>query len=152
MTHLGEKITDFLFEGLSAEEMAEAGRHVAECAECRQQVERFQRTFAMLKASPDVEPPRRIVFEVEKPRLAPWAFRWLGPVAASAAIALAVVSFAPVRGSAEQSAREAEQLRQIEELRGQLAYTENLQRVIWKETIVNSSSIQLLAQNRAPRN
>ena len=39
--------------------------------------------------------PRRIMFEFEKPRVTSWVWRWLAPMAASAAVALAVVSLAP---------------------------------------------------------
>ena len=93
MTHLDERLTDFVFGELSAAEMDEARRHVADCAECRVQVEQFEHTRSMLRMSPDVDPPRRIVFEVEKPR-ALW--RWLVPVAAAAAIGVAVLIAAPV--------------------------------------------------------
>jgi hypothetical protein len=47
-------------------------------------VEEFQRTFAMLRSVPDVEPPRRIVFETEKRRTEPWFWRWLIPAASAA--------------------------------------------------------------------
>jgi len=95
MTHINEKIAEFVFQDLSAQEMAEARIHVAECSACREQVAQFQSTYAMLKTSPDVEPPRRILFEFEKPVVASWIWRWLAPMAASAAVALAVVHFAP---------------------------------------------------------
>lgn len=95
MSHLTERLAEFVFGELSAAEIAQANRHLAQCAECRIQVEQFQHTHAMLKASPDVEPPRRIIFEVEKRSVAPWVWRWLGPMAASAAVALLVVSVAP---------------------------------------------------------
>src|SRR5215831_13359658 len=58
-------------------------------------VEHFRSTYNMLKSSPDVEPPRRIMFEFEKPRQAAWLWRWLAPMAASAAVAFAVVTFTP---------------------------------------------------------
>ncbi len=95
MSHLSERVAEFVFEELSASEMAEARRHLAECSGCNEQVKEFQLTHAMLKSSPDLEPPRRIMFEFEKPRVAVWMWRWLGPMAASAAVALAVVNFAP---------------------------------------------------------
>jgi anti-sigma-K factor RskA len=95
MPHLTEKIAEFIFGELSAQEMAEAQRHLSECSDCRDQVEHFQTTYAMLKASPDVEPPRRILFEFEKPRTSAWIWRWLAPMAASAAVAAVVVTFTP---------------------------------------------------------
>lgn len=95
MSHLNEKVAEFIFGELSEREMAEAQRHLAQCSDCREQVEQFQTTYAMLKSSPDVEPPRRILFEFEKPRAAAWIWRWLAPMAASAAVAAVVVSFTP---------------------------------------------------------
>jgi len=58
-------------------------------------VEQFKSTYAFLKSSPDVEPPRRMLFEFEKPQTAAWLWRWLAPMAASAAVAFAVVTFTP---------------------------------------------------------
>jgi len=58
-------------------------------------VEHFESTYAMLKSSADVEPPRRIMFEFEKSRPAAWIWRWLAPMAASAAVAFAVVTLTP---------------------------------------------------------
>jgi len=95
MTHINDKIAEFVFEELSKQDMAEAKSHLAECSACREQVEQFRSTYAMLKTSPDLDPPRRTVFEFEKPAAASWIWRWLGPMAASAAVALAIVSFVP---------------------------------------------------------
>ena len=95
MTHINDKIAEYVFEELSKQDMAKAKSHLAECSACREQVEKFQSTYAMLKTSPDLDPPRRTVFEFEKPAAASWVWRWLGPMAASAAVALAIVSFAP---------------------------------------------------------
>jgi len=94
MTHLGERITDFVFEELSRTEMDEARRHVAECAECRKQVQQFERTTSTLRLSADVEPPRRIVFETRKP---PVLRRWLTPIGVAAAAVLAVWIAAPLQ-------------------------------------------------------
>ena len=41
MSHLSGKLAEFIFEELSASEMAETKRHVAECSDCREQVEQF---------------------------------------------------------------------------------------------------------------
>src|SRR5688572_26750942 len=99
MPHLTERLAEFVLGELSVPEMAEAKRHLADCPDCRTQLNDFQQTYAMLSASPDVEPPRRIIFEVEKSRFVPWAWRWLAPMAASAAsaaaVALAVVNLSP---------------------------------------------------------
>ena len=95
MTHLGERITDFVFAELSVAEMDEARRHVAECRECREQVQQFERTRHLLKTSPDVDPPRQIVFEVEPKPAFTW--RWLMPVGAAAAVVLVVLLVVPMQ-------------------------------------------------------
>ncbi len=94
MKHLGEQVTDFVFGELSASDMDEARSHIAGCAECRREVEQFERTRSMLKMSPDVEPPRHIVFEFEKSP-ASWR-RWFVPSAAAAAVIIAVWIAAPI--------------------------------------------------------
>ena len=93
--HVNERIAEFVFEELSAAEMTDAKRHLAQCTDCREQVEQFQTTHAMLRTSADVEPPRRVMFEFEKRQEATWIWRWLAPMAASAAVAFAVVSLTP---------------------------------------------------------
>jgi hypothetical protein len=89
------RIAEFVLEELSTPEMLEARLHLADCSDCRGQVEQFQSICAMLRTSADVEPPRRIMFEFEKPLAFSWMWRWLAPMGASAAIALAVVTLAP---------------------------------------------------------
>src|SRR5207237_6482796 len=98
MSHLNDRIADFVFEELSTGEMAEADRHIAECSDCRTQVEGFQRTHQLLKTSPDIDPPRNIVFEFERPvrRAAGSFWRWLAPLAATAALVMGVAIAAPI--------------------------------------------------------
>lgn len=93
--HVSEKLAEFVFEELSAAEMIEARRHLSQCPDCHEQVEQFQVTNSLLRTSVDVEAPRRIMFEFEKPRASAWIWRWLAPMAASAAVAFAVVSLTP---------------------------------------------------------
>jgi hypothetical protein len=93
MSHLSQKIAEFVFGELSAVEIADAEQHLEGCPACRTEVEAFRRTHLFLKTSTDVEPPRRIVFEVEK-RSSVW--RWLVPVAAAAALILAAWIALPV--------------------------------------------------------
>src|SRR3954470_1205476 len=95
MTHITEKVAEFVFEELTPSAMADARLHLTQCQECRKRVEEFQSTYAMLKTSPDHELPRRILFEFEKPRSTSWIYRWLAPMATSAAVALAIVTLAP---------------------------------------------------------
>jgi hypothetical protein len=147
-------------------------------------VDQFRSTYAMLKSSPDVEPPRRIMFEFEKPRTTAWLWRWLAPMAASAAVAFAVVSFAPrpqpapvvftaqapvvqaqpvaqpidyqkiideLRPSEqawlanELKKQDAAHSRDIQQVEGQLAVLDSIQRAVRKETIENAASIQYYA-------
>jgi hypothetical protein len=72
-------------------------------------VEHFRSTYNMMKSSPDVEPPRRIMFEFEKPRQAAWLWRWLAPMAASAVVAFAVVTLTPRPQAPPQIVREVQQ-------------------------------------------
>jgi hypothetical protein len=94
MAHLNDKLADFFYEELPASEMVGARRHVAECGECRAQLQLFEKTHLALKALPEAEPPRRVVF-TPAARPAPWGvldWRFLAPMAAAvAALVLAVM-------------------------------------------------------------
>jgi hypothetical protein len=94
MAHLNDKLADFFYEELPASEMVEARRHVAECGECRTQLQLFEKTHLALKALPEAEPPRRVVF-TPAARPARWGvldWRFLAPMAAAvAALVLAVM-------------------------------------------------------------
>ena len=194
MPHLSEKIAEFVFAELSSNEIAEAQRHLAACADCRNEVESFKRTHAFLKHSPDVEPPRRIIFEAEKRS---FAWRWVAPLAAAAAIILAVLIAAPIQVRWQDSqvtiafreisqnpapvpdvirepvaqpvdyegiiatVRESQQVwlanelkardvahsHEIQRLNGNVAYLESMQRAMYRDTLDNASSIQLLAKS-----
>jgi hypothetical protein len=196
MSHWSEKAAEFVLGELSATEMAEARRHLAECANCRGDIEQFQRTHALLKTSPDVEPPRRIVFEAERPS---FSWRWAVPLATAAAVVIAVLVSAPIdiRWSDSQvtialgtvpqteapepivtkepaiqpidyervvaAVRDSQQVwltselnrlqaahaLEIQRLTGDIAYLENMQRAVMRETMDNSSSIQLLARSNS---
>jgi anti-sigma factor RsiW len=192
MPHLSEKIAEYVLGELSENETADAARHLENCPACRNEVEAFRSTHAFLRTSPDLEPPRRIIFEAEKRPFA-W-MRWI-PVGAAAAVMLAVVLAAPVHvqwgdsrltvtlgeaappasipasasqqpapqavnyeeiaatlGETQQEwlagelrARDSAHSQEIQRLRADLAYLENMQRVMYRDTIENASSIQLLA-------
>jgi len=94
MAHLNDKLADFFYEELPAAEMVEARRHVAECGECRTQVQLFERTHLALRSLPEAEPPRRVIFAGPE-RAARWAvldWRFLAPMAtAVAALVMAVM-------------------------------------------------------------
>jgi hypothetical protein len=182
MSHLNERIADYVFNELPAAEMEEATHHIQQCRACREQVEQFQTTHAMLQTSVDVDPPRKIFFEFEKPRAASRIWQWLAPMAASAAVALAVVNFAPrpqpqivervvqqpgadaqidyrkvidqVRAedrlwlADELNKRDQAHAKEIQRVRGEIAYLNAYQRAVERETWQNASSIQLLADRR----
>jgi hypothetical protein len=183
MAHLNERIADYVFKELPAAEMEQARHHLGQCLDCRAQVEQFQTTHALLQTSVDVDPPRKIFFEFEKPRAASWIWRWLAPMSASAAVAFAVVSFAPrpqpqiiervvqqqpaaaapmdyqkvideLRAedrlwlAGELNKRDEAHAKEIQRVRGEIAYLDAYQRAVERETWQNASSIQLLADRR----
>src|SRR2546427_10079450 len=86
-------------EGLPVKKMGGARGHVESCGDCRFRVEKFERTPLALKAVPDLDPPRRIVFSAPEPRS--WFSRldWRAAAGAGAAAALlagVVIRLAPV--------------------------------------------------------
>ena len=137
----------------------------------------------MLKASPDMDPPRHIVFTPPERRT--WRsildWRLAMPVSVAAALVIAILialspAPAPIIISTQASApvvvqgqsvdynRIVNELlqserawvagelerrdKEIQRLQGELAYYENFQRAVMKETLENASSIQLLADRR----
>ncbi len=189
MPHVNDKLAEFFYGELSAAEMAEGRSHLAACASCQTQLEQFERTHHALKALPDAEPPRHIVFGFEKPRPAAsgWLGRWLAPMAASAAVSLAIVMLAPmqmpqqpppapvavqqpvaqvpvaepidydriireIRDSerawlvAELNRRDVSSGRELQRVKAELAYYDDFQRSLQKDTFENATSIQLLAR------
>jgi anti-sigma factor RsiW len=93
MSHVTEILAEFVFEELSAPEMAEARQHIAACDECKNRVEQFQHTLVLLKAAPEVDPPRNIVFEFDK-RPARRFWQWMPAAVAVAALLLITVALA----------------------------------------------------------
>ncbi len=108
MAHLTDKVADFFYGELPVSEMADARRHIAECADCRADVQQFEMTHLALKALPDLDPPRRIVFP--PPQRRPWSsvldWRVLTPLtAAAAALIIAIgVALSPAPGPLTVSA------------------------------------------------
>ena len=92
MAHLEDKVADFFYGELSASEMGDARHHLTECADCRVQVANFERTHLALKASPDQDPPRHIVFA--PPERRPWrsVLDWPAAVPALAAVAALIIA------------------------------------------------------------
>jgi hypothetical protein len=158
--HLSEKLAEFVFEELPVSEMADAKLHLKQCGDCREQVEQFQITHAMLKASPDVEPPRNIVFDFEKPRVSR-VWRWLPAAVAVAALFVMTIALAGrvhvqfrdsqltvAFGQAISPAAETDQasmLTEIQRLQGTVAYLEARQQSLQRETIATESALQMIA-------
>ncbi len=162
MSHLGDHITDYVFEELSAAEMAEARAHVAKCGECRVAVEHFQRTRSLLKSVPDFDPPRSSALVFERP-VRRWTWRWLVPMATAAVLLIVVAMAAPIHvqwqdsqltiafgASVEQpSAAEQQTSLEIQELRSQIAGLANLNEQQRRMIYEWGSAVQKLAGERS---
>ena len=105
MSHLEERLAEFVDEELTASEMDEARRHVAQCLECQGRVSEFQKVQHALESVPDVEVPRRVVFvESRKSVNRTWLpLRWLVPSATAAALVLALVITGPIHFDRHES-------------------------------------------------
>ena len=88
MAHLGEKVAEFFYEELPSDEMKAARQHVQACAECRLQIQQFEKVHLALKASPDMDPPSRIILPLPDRRGRFGWFDWRQLATASAAAAL----------------------------------------------------------------
>ncbi len=161
MAHLGDKLAEFFYRELAADEMSEVQRHVESCAECRREVSQFERMHLSLKAVPALDPPRRIILAAPESR--PWFawFDWRSAVTAGIAAVLVTlivnVSFlrhapAPENDRAWLAGELEKRDQEIQRLQGELAYYENFQRTVMKETLENGSAIQLLALHTRSRN
>lgn len=62
MSHLEDRLAEFVFQDLPKAEMEHASRHVAQCLECQQKVQSFQKTLGLLERIPGSDVPRRMVF------------------------------------------------------------------------------------------
>ena len=159
MSHLGERITEYVFEELAASEMSEARAHVAQCGECKMAVEHFQRTRSLLQAVPDLDPPRSAVLTFDKPKpVRRWAWRWLTPMATAAVLVLAFALAAPIHvqwqrsqltialGAPVAQPSEAEQqtVTAIQELQSQMSYLKSLNEKQQRE--IYETAAQLSAQ------
>lgn len=99
MAHLKDKLAEFFYEELPAAEMTEARRHIEECAECRLQLQEFERIHIVLRSAPELDPPRNIIFS--EPQRKSW-FGWFdwrplaSSTAAAAIVAGIIVRLSPV--------------------------------------------------------
>ena len=97
MAHLKDQLAEFFYNELPAAEMSDARRHLDECAECRLQLQEFERIHVLLRTVPELDLPRNIV--LPEPQRKPW-FPWFDwrPIAAST-VAAAIVAGIVVRFS-----------------------------------------------------
>jgi anti-sigma factor RsiW len=166
MSHVTEKLAEFIFEELSPTEMAQARRHLAECANCQEQVNRFQHTVSMLQASPDLEPPRNLVFEFQKPATSRF-WRWFPAAAALAAVlvmAIAIagrlhldwndskltITFGQSVPTTQPDAGD-DLATEIKRLKGHVAYLEEQQHVLETKTVVMAATIQPIVRAQRSR-
>lgn len=165
MSHLNDNIAEFVFDELSAAQRAEAVRHLAECASCREQVEQFEHTLHKLKATPELDLPRDIVFESERPRAGRF-WRWLPATAAIAALLLVTIALAgrvhiqwhdsqltiafgqsiPTAQPDQTAALTAE----LQRVKGYLAYLDSQQQRIERDNFVIASRIPAARAQGSP--
>ena len=163
MSHLGERITDYVFEELSPAEMAEARTHVAQCGECRMAVEHFQRTRLLLQSAPDVDPPRSAALVFGKRPGRTWTWRWIAPMSAAAVLVLVVALFVPVQvqyrnsqftiafgkpqpSQPKQPSAETQNAEAIQQLQDQVKFLKGLQDGQQREIYATAAYVQQLAQ------
>ena len=100
MSHLEDKLAEFVFEELADPDMEQARRHVAQCLECQNRVAGFQKVRQSLEQLPDLDVPRRMVFlpsdATPSRRSGFFPLRWAIPAGVGAALLLAVVLAGPV--------------------------------------------------------
>ncbi len=160
MSHITEKLAEFVFEELSAVEMADGRKHIESCDECKVRVEQFQHTLTMLKTAPEVAPPRNIVFEFEKP-VARRFRRWFPAATAVAALLVMTIALAGrvhIQWSESQltiafgqtiptaqTNQAAELNAEIQNMKASLAYLQRQQEKAERDTMLLATKIQPIA-------
>ncbi len=93
MSHLEDRLAEFVFEELTEPEMATVRQHVAQCLECQGRVSSFRTVQHSLEQLPDVEVPRRMVFlpSATESKSSGWLWKWGVPAAIAAVLMLAVL-------------------------------------------------------------
>lgn len=97
MSHLEDRLADFVFEDLPSAEMERTRRHVAQCLECQKNVQSFRKTLGLLESLPSEDVPRRMVFVPQSPKpggtsSSAWArLAWAFPGSVAAVLLLAVL-------------------------------------------------------------
>jgi anti-sigma factor RsiW len=163
MAHLGERVTDYVFGEMSPAEASAVQAHLRECSECVRQVEELQRTRTLLQAIPDAEPPRPMIFEVERRRASSRFRPWLAPAASALAASILTAVFLSAAASgpsrpadvqawlaAELEKRDKAHEMDLQRVRSEIAYWERQQRAVSRETMDTARTLQLLARNKVP--
>lgn len=160
MSHLGERVTDYVVGEMTDSEAAEASEHLRQCSDCSGQVEAFKRTLTMLQAVPDREPPRPLIFEAEQRKQSrAWLWGWASPAAAAVAASILtamLMSPAPAEPrdqswlAAELQKRDQAYGQDLQRLQGALDYLESQQRVATRGTMETARNLQLLATKLPP--
>ena len=146
MSHLNERIADFVFGEMTAPEAGEASAHLQACSDCSRQVAEFRHTYALLQSAPDVDIPRPVVFEVEKAPARTWLGRWLPPLASAvAASILTAFLISPAPSSAQPPSYEA-LVTEVQELQIQLKKWETQQRDEKIYAFNQAAAIEQIAQ------
>jgi anti-sigma factor RsiW len=154
MSHLGERVADYLVGEMTESEAAEASEHIRQCSDCSSQVAAFKHTLAMLQSVPDREPPRPLVFEAERKSqpAASWLWRWASPaIAAVAASILTVMLMSPASDTerswqAELQRRDQAHQEDLLRLRTELALLEKNQGLAKSEAWKTAIDVQMLAK------
>lgn len=158
MSHLGERVTDYLLDEMTELERTEADAHIRQCPDCAKQVEGFKNLYFRLQAVPAAEPPRRVVFETPKKAAPSRLWVWLSPAVSAVAASILTVMFlappssAPATGSAPQwfaaelEKRDSENSKEIQRLRTELDLLQSRQLAATRDTFDTARSLQLLAQ------
>jgi len=101
-----ELLSSYIDHQLSTDEQARVEAHLATCAACRRELQQWQRLVALLRACPQVRPPRAFALSLDVVasqglilRLA----RFAPAVTALAAVLLAALLFADVRTLSQRS-------------------------------------------------
>jgi anti-sigma factor RsiW len=154
MSHLGERIADYLVGEMTDSEAAAASEHIRQCSDCSRQVEAFKRTLAMLQSVPDREPPRPLVFEVEQPKPSrAWLWRWASPAFAAVAASVLTVMLMSPSGQASQSDQAwlAAELSKRDQAHAQdvqrlIDFWESRNRAAKRENMATAKTLEVLAQ------
>lgn len=148
MSHLNERIAEFVLGEMTGSEAAGAAEHVRQCQECSRQVQDFTRIHQMLKASPDADLPRPVLFEVERPAPSSspaWLRRWLPPVASAVAASILTAVFlspAPAPPPADYDNLVIE----LQTLRGDLDYLKAKRLIDRRDTVAANMMLEQLIQ------